>query len=70
MHGFSSYVFCLFYFGFQRDNLSDIIHSTGCLEAGGKWLENNLIVVAGVAVGIAFLQVCFKFSLVLSSSIL
>lgn len=26
--------------------------------AGEEWLEKNLLVVAGVAVGIAFLQVC------------
>jgi len=32
------------------------------LSAGEEWLENNLLVVAGVAVGIAFLQIlgiCF-----------
>lgn len=27
--------------------------------AGEEWLEKNLLVVAGVAVGIAFLQVCY-----------
>jgi len=42
--------------------LSDIINITGCLEAGETWLTNNLVMVAGVAVGIAFLQIlgiCF-----------
>jgi len=40
----------------------DFINDKGCLEAGEDWLEKNLVVVAGVAVGIAFLQIlgiCF-----------
>jgi len=39
-----------------------IINEMGCLAGGEEWLENNLLVVAGVAVGIAFLQIlgiCF-----------
>jgi tetraspanin-5 len=36
---------------------SSIINEKGCLSAGEEWLENNLLVVAGVAVGIAFLQI-------------
>ena len=39
---------------------SSIINEKGCLSAGEEWLENNLLVVAGVAVGIAFLQVCLE----------
>jgi len=34
-----------------------IINEKGCLVAGEEWLERNLLVVAGIAVGIAFLQV-------------
>ena len=34
-----------------------IINEKGCLSAGEEWLERNLLVVAGIAVGIAFLQV-------------
>ncbi|KAL8565750.1 hypothetical protein ACOMHN_058385 [Nucella lapillus] len=33
------------------------IYTSGCIPAGEKWLESNLIPVAGVAVGIALLQV-------------
>ena len=29
------------------------------MQAGEEWLEKNLLVVAGVAVGVAFLQVSF-----------
>ena len=42
----------------QTGDKSSIINEKGCLSAGEEWLENNLLVVAGVAVGIAFLQVC------------
>ena len=38
--------------------MTSIINEKGCLSAGEEWLEKNLLVVAGVAVGIAFLQVC------------
>ena len=41
----------------QSADLSSTINEKGCLLAGEEWLEKNLIVVAGVAVGIAFLQV-------------
>jgi tetraspanin-5 len=34
-----------------------IINEKGCLVAGEEWLERNLLVVAGIAVGVAFLQV-------------
>jgi len=39
-----------------------VINEKGCLSAGEEWLEGNLLVVAGIAVGIAFLQIlgiCF-----------
>jgi len=39
-----------------------VIYDRGCLIAGEEWLERNLLVVAGIAVGIAFLQIlgiCF-----------
>jgi tetraspanin-5 len=42
--------------------LSTTIYSDGCIEAGEKWLEANLIPVACVAVGVALLQIlgiCF-----------
>ena len=43
---------------YQHGDLTSIINEKGCLMAGEEWLEKNLLVVAGVAVGIAFLQVC------------
>jgi len=42
---------------YNGDPVSSIINEKGCLSAGEEWLENNLLVVAGVAVGIAFLQI-------------
>ena len=39
------------------------INERGCIDAGEEWLGRNVIVVAGVAVGIAFLQVIFLFLL-------
>jgi len=42
--------------------LNDVINNRGCLDAGEKWLMSNVMVVAGVAVGVAFLQIlgiCF-----------
>lgn len=40
-------------------DVAKIINDKGCLPAGEEWLERNLLVVAGVAVGVAFLQVGF-----------
>ena len=34
-----------------------IINEKGCVQAGEEWLEQNLVLVAGVLVGIAFMQV-------------
>jgi len=42
--------------------LEKIVNEKGCLQAGEEWLEHNLLTVAGIAVGIAFLQIlgiCF-----------
>ena len=47
----------------QRGDLTSIINEKGCLMAGEEWLGDHVIVVAGVAVGIAFLQVCDVFCL-------
>jgi hypothetical protein len=49
---------CHFCFGFTRQigDLSSVINEKGCVQAGEEWLERNLLVVAGVAVGVAFLQ--------------
>jgi len=43
----------------QNYDVAKIINDKGCLPAGEEWLERNLLVVAGVAVGVAFLQVGF-----------
>lgn len=34
-----------------------MIYERGCLRAGEEWIEGNLVPVAGVAVGVAILQV-------------
>jgi len=42
--------------------VAKIINDKGCLLAGEEWMEKNLVVVVGVVVGIAFLQIlgiCF-----------
>jgi hypothetical protein len=49
--------FVLFFPNIQIGDLSSVINEKGCVQAGEEWLEKNLLVVAGVAVGIAFLQV-------------
>ena len=38
-------------------NPEERLYMTGCLKAGEKWLNENLIPVAGVAVGVALIQV-------------
>jgi len=45
---------------------SDRIYTDGCLDQGGKWLNRNLIPVAGVVVAIALTQIlgiCFAMNL-------
>ena len=51
-------LFCL------KVGLDKIVNDKGCLQAGEEWLEHNLLTVAGIAVGIAFLQVLSKFQLI------
>ena len=41
----------------QVSNPEDRLYMSGCLEAGEKWLNSNLIPVAGFAVGVALVQV-------------
>ena len=41
----------------QPGDASVIINEKGCVQAGEEWLEQNLVLVAGVLVGIAFMQV-------------
>jgi len=48
--------------GSYAGDLASVINDRGCIEAGEEWLERNLLLVAGVAVCIAFLQIlgiCF-----------
>ena len=55
---FSLFLHVLFCF---KVGLDKIVNEKGCLQAGEEWLEHNLLTVAGIAVGIAFLQVCLPF---------
>lgn len=41
----------------QHGDRSLVIYDRGCLRAGEEWIESNLVPVAGVAVGVAVLQV-------------
>lgn len=41
----------------QVGDRSLVIYDRGCLRAGEEWIESNLVPVAGVAVGVAVLQV-------------
>lgn len=41
----------------QQGDQSLVIYDRGCLRAGEEWIESNLVPVAGVAVGVAVLQV-------------
>ena len=41
----------------QPGDANSIINEKGCVQAGEEWLEQNLVLVAGVLVGIAFMQV-------------
>ena len=52
-------LFCtvLFPSPLQPGDASVIINEKGCVQAGEEWLEQNLVLVAGVLVGIAFMQV-------------
>jgi len=45
-----------------KGTMSQVIFNHGCIDAGEKWLVTNLIPVAGVAVGVALMQIlgiCF-----------
>ena len=43
----------------KAGDYSVVIYDKGCLRAGEEWVERNLIPVAGVAVAMAVLQVCY-----------
>ena len=46
---------------FQNYDVGKIINEKGCVQAGEEWIEHNLLIVAGIAVATAFLQVTFFF---------
>lgn len=49
----------------QNFDVGKIINEKGCVQAGEEWMEHNLLIIAGIAVTTAFLQVIFtSFSLV------
>ena len=52
-----SFLFLLHVLFCCKVGLDKIVNEKGCLQAGEEWLEHNLLTVAGIAVGIAFLQV-------------
>ena len=58
-------IYLILIYSGQAGDLSSVINDRGCIEAGEEWLERNLLLVAGVAVCIAFLQVLFYFIFIL-----
>ena len=51
------------YFVSQQYDVAKIINEKGCVQAGEEWMERNLLIIAGVAVATAFLQVCKHFNM-------
>ena len=45
----------------QNSDPSDVIYTSGCIEQGEVWVNQNLIPVAGVFVGLALVQVGGKY---------
>ncbi|PSN31012.1 Tetraspanin-17 [Blattella germanica] len=46
----------------KQYDVAKIINEKGCVQAGEEWMERNLLIIAGVAVATAFLQIlgiCF-----------
>lgn len=41
----------------QPGDPATVIYDRGCLRAGEEWVERNLVIVAGVTVALAVLQV-------------
>lgn len=47
----------------RKDDFSDKIYNKGCVDAAQMWLDQNLVIVAAVAVGVAVVQIlgiCFS----------
>lgn len=47
----------------RKDDFTDKIYNKGCVDAAQSWLDQNLVIVAAVAVGVAVVQIlgiCFS----------
>ena len=42
-----------------QDNRAAVIYTRGCLDAVKEWFKENMIIIGGVAVGLALLQVIY-----------
>ncbi|OQV17082.1 Tetraspanin-5 [Hypsibius exemplaris] len=46
----------------RKDDFSELIYNKGCLDAAQSWFDQNLVIVAAVAIGVAVVQIlgiCF-----------
>lgn len=46
----------------RKDDFPEIIYNRGCVDSAQTWLDQNLVIVAAVAVGVAIVQIlgiCF-----------
>ena len=46
-------------FLFQDTDRAEVIYTRGCLDAVKEWFKENMIIIGGVAVGLALLQVIY-----------
>ena len=42
---------------FQETDRNEVIYTRGCIEAVKQWFKENMIVIGGVAIGLALMQV-------------
>ena len=43
----------------QDPSRAEVIYTRGCLDAVKEWFKENMIIIGGVAVGLALLQVIY-----------
>ena len=43
----------------QDTDRAEVIYTRGCLDAVKEWFKENMIIIGGVAVGLALLQVIY-----------
>lgn len=46
----------------QETDRNVVIYTRGCIDAVKEWFKENMIVLGGIAVGLALMQVTFFYS--------